>query len=378
MSLSSRNRTILCKIESSYGVDPTPTGSANAILCKNLNVTPMQADKVSRDLLRPYYGNSEQLIATRFMQLEFEVEAAGAGFAGKVPAYDPLLRACALAKTIQTTSITISVSSGVATVTKASHGYSGTGNKVVIAGANESDLNGDKSITVIDTDSFSYTTTEADGAATGTIVLQTSVDYAPISTGFESSTIYYQVDGVKHKATGCRGSVELVIAVGQIPIFRFSFTGIYNDPIDASAPTVDYDGFMTPKIANTQNTPGFSLFSYSGNLESANFNLANQVQYVALIGEESVKILDRKPAGAFVIEAPLIADKDFFTLASDGTNGDMTLTHGNKAGEKVIVLAPKVNLENPAYQDSNGIMMLNIPYTANPDTGNDELTIRVA
>jgi hypothetical protein len=378
MSLSSRNRTILCKIESSYGVDSSPTGSANAVLCKNLNVNPMQAEKVSRDLMRPYFGNSEQLIATRFLSIDMEVEAAGSGYAGKVPAFDALLRSCALAKTLITTAVTIAISSGVATVTKTGHGYTGTGNKVVISGANETDLNGEKTITVTGANTFTYSTVEANGAATGTILLGTSVDYKPISSAFEAATIYYNVDGVLHKATGCRGSVELVIAVGQIPVLRFSFTGIYNDPADVAAPTVDYTEFMTPKIANTQNTPGFELFGYSGNLESANFNLSNQVQYVSLIGDESVKVLDRKPAGAFVIEAPTIATKDFFTLASEGSLGAMLLTHGNKAGEKVIVIAPKVNLENPAYQDSNGVMMLNIPYTANPDTGNDELTIRIA
>lgn len=378
MSLSSRNKVILSKIESVYGTDPTPTGSANAILCKNLNVVPMEAEKVSRDLIRPYFGNSEQLIATKFVRIDFEVEAAGAGFAGKTPAYDSLLRACALAKTLNTAAITIEVASGVATVTLAAHGYSGAGNKVVIAGANESDLNGEKAITVTGANTFTYPTTESDGSGTGTILLQTSVDYKPISQNIESTCIHYNVDGVRHKATGCRGTVELSVAVGQIPVFRFSFTGIYNDPDDSASPSVDYSGFMTPQIANTQNTPGFDLFEYSGNLESANFNLSNQVQYVALIGDESVKILDRKPAGAFVIEAPTITEKDFFTIASEGELGEMLLTHGTLAGKKVIVMAPKVNLENPAYQDSNGIQMLNIPYTANPDTGNDELTIRIA
>ena len=56
-----RRRTILAKIETTYGTDPTPTGVANAILVRNLNITPQNSEIVSRDLIRPYLGNSEQL-----------------------------------------------------------------------------------------------------------------------------------------------------------------------------------------------------------------------------------------------------------------------------------------------------------------------------
>lgn len=377
MSLLTRKRVIYAKIESAYATDSSPIG-LNAILCKNLNFNPLQAELVSRDLQRPYFGNSEQLLATRFAQCDFEVELAGAGAAGQVPAYDCLLRAAAFAKEVKSTSVSIVVASGVATVTHASHGYTGTGNFVTIAGANESDLNGIQEITVLGAGSYSFVTTEPDATATGTIVCQTGVEYSPISSLIESLTLYCNVDGVLHKMIGGRGSVELVINVKQIPVLRFSFTGLYSTPTDTPALTADFSSFKTPLIANTQNTPGFSLHGFSANLESANFNLANDVQYVSLIGDESVKILDRKPAGSLVFEAPTITEKDYFTIAAETTLGALSLAHGVKAGQKVTLSAPKVNLGNPTYQDSNGTQMLSVPYTANPDEGNDELLILVA
>lgn len=378
MSLLTNRRTVLAKIETTYGVDPSPTGSLNAMLVKNLNVSPLQAELVSRDLIRPYLGNSEQLLATRFVQIDFEIEAVGAGAAGQLPAYDCLLRACGLESAAVEASVSINVTSEVATVTHTAHGYTGAGNQITIAGATPGGLNGQKTITVVDANSYTFAAPGVtDGAATGTIVARTAYEYSPISTGFESVALYYNVDGVLHKILGARGTVELNFATRQIPVFRFQFTGLYEAPTDTAAPSVDFSSFQIPQVANTQNTDGFTLFGYSGNLESVNFNLANDVQYTSLIGEESVKLLNRAPAGALLIEAPTIAAKNFFDIAANTELGLMTISHGSRAGLKVEVSAPKVNLGNPTYQDLNGIQMLNIPYTANPDAGNDELVISI-
>lgn len=377
MSLLTKKRTILAKIESVYGTDPTPTGSANAILVKNLTVTPIQSTLVSRDLIRPYLGNSEQLMAERYSKAEFEVEFAGPGAIGKTPAYDALLRACALAGAAQTTSVSIAVSSAVATVTKTSHGLS-TGDKVVISGCTDTALNITAAITVTGANTFTYAAAGAAdaGSAAGTPLMRTAYVYSPISSSFESATIYYNADGVLHKLTGCMGTVVMDLTVKQIPTFKFTLTGIYNPPSDDAAPSVDFSGFMIPQVANTAHTTAFAIAGYSANLQSMSLDVANDVQYITLIGSESVKILDRKPAGTFVLEAPSIGTKDFFTLAEQQVSSVVTITHGSANGYKVKLDAPSVLIGNPSYQDSNGVQMLSIPFTANPSlTGNDEFTI---
>lgn len=309
MALLSRKRTILAKIETTYGTDPTPTGSANAILVRNLSITPLNAENVSRDLVRPYLGASEQLIASSYVGVEFEVEMAGSGAAGTAPAYGPLLQAC---------------------------------------GMNE------------------------------TVVAITSVTYAPVSSSFKSVTMYYNVDGVLHKVTGARGNVEMTINSRQIPVFKFTFTGLYNAPTDTAAPSVTYTAFQTPLAANSDNTTGFSLFSYAGALESLNINLNNAVQYRSLIGAEDVLMTDRQVNGQVVFEAPTIATKDFFTLALGSTLGALDITHGTTAGNKVQILSSRVDVQNPTYQDQNGIHMLQVPLTFVPSTsGNDEISIVV-
>ena len=150
----------MIETESSYGTDPTPDG-ADAVLVRDLSITPQSSDVVSRDLIRPYLGASQQLLANTRVECTFSVELAGSGTAGTAPAYGKALKACGLAETV---------------------------------------------------------------------VANTSVTYDPVSASFSSVTIHYNIDGVRHKMTGCRGNVALTANVGEIPTLDFTFTGIYNAP----------------------------------------------------------------------------------------------------------------------------------------------------
>jgi hypothetical protein len=106
MPLLSRKRLILAKTEATYGTDSVPAGT-DAVLVRSLEVTPLESDVVSRDLIRPYYGNSDQLLANTRVRCSFEVELAGSGTAGTAPRYDALLKSCAMSATIvASTSVT--------------------------------------------------------------------------------------------------------------------------------------------------------------------------------------------------------------------------------------------------------------------------------
>ncbi len=100
MSKLTRRRAILAKIETTYGTDSIPTGAANAILIKNPTITPLSSTLVDRNNIKPYLGENQQLLANTHVQVNFEVELAGAGAAGTAPAYGPLLRACGLSETV--------------------------------------------------------------------------------------------------------------------------------------------------------------------------------------------------------------------------------------------------------------------------------------
>lgn len=100
MAIAWRLLVLLAKIESVYATDPTLTGVANAILAKNVTISPYEGTDLSRELIVPYFGNQPIIPADEHVVIEFDVELAGSGTAGTAPAWGPLLRACGAAEVI--------------------------------------------------------------------------------------------------------------------------------------------------------------------------------------------------------------------------------------------------------------------------------------
>tara|TARA_A200000159_G_scaffold163949_1_gene191862 strand:- start:75 stop:1010 length:936 start_codon:yes stop_codon:yes gene_type:complete len=308
MALLLRKRLILLETESTYGSDPTPTG-VDAVLVRDLNITPQQSDAVSRDLIRPYLGASEQLLANTRVECTFSVELAGSGAAGTAPRYGKALKACGLSETV---------------------------------------------------------------------VSSTSVTYAPVSSSFDSVTIHYNIDGVRHKVTGARGTFTLNASVSEIPTIDFTFTGIYNAPDDSALPSITYGDQANPLIFKNGNSTSFQLLSYAGALSSVSVDMGNEIIYRELIGGTKESLLtDRSVNGSVTLEAVLMATKDYFAAALVDTSlGNLQFTHGTAAGNIVQFTSTRVDIGDVSYEDQDGIAMLAIPYTCVPSTsGNDEMSL---
>ena len=118
MPLLTRKRVILIEAESSYGTDPTPTAT-DVVLVRDLSITPQSSDVVSRDVVRPFLGAFQQLLANTSVEVTFSVELAGSGTAGTAPRYGAALKACGLSETVSSgTSVTYApVSSSFSSVT---------------------------------------------------------------------------------------------------------------------------------------------------------------------------------------------------------------------------------------------------------------------
>jgi hypothetical protein len=103
----------------------------------------------------------------------------------------------------------------------------------------------------------------------------------------------------------------------------------------------------------------------------------NEIQYRELIGcTKEVLITDRKPSGQVMIESVPIATKDFFSIATGTTTGNLTLTHGTTAGNRVVFTSAQTDITSPTYGDMNGVIMLNLPYVSLPTTaGNNEFSL---
>lgn len=98
--MSPRRYVVLAKIETTQFTDATPDAATDAMLVKNVNITPLRVETEDRNLDRAYFGNSEKIAVLTEGVLEFDVEMAGSGAAGTAPGWGVLLRACAFAETI--------------------------------------------------------------------------------------------------------------------------------------------------------------------------------------------------------------------------------------------------------------------------------------
>lgn len=96
-----KSKTLLIKPEgATYGVDPVPTGAANAILATDVQLQPMEGEDVSRNLELPWMAaQSTKKVALRAV-LTFTVELAGSGTAGTPPAWGAIIRACGAAQVV--------------------------------------------------------------------------------------------------------------------------------------------------------------------------------------------------------------------------------------------------------------------------------------
>lgn len=91
---------IYAKKEVTYGVDPVATALLNAMLMTNVSVTVMAGGVEDRNLLTPMLGNTGVVPNGTHVRLEGDVEIAGSGAAGTVPAWGVLMQACGMGETI--------------------------------------------------------------------------------------------------------------------------------------------------------------------------------------------------------------------------------------------------------------------------------------
>jgi hypothetical protein len=303
-----RNAAIAVKIETTSGTDSVPTAAANALLVRNFTWNPIEMTVEERDLVRPYLGNSEDIVVARWITADFEVEMAGAGTAGTVPKYDALLRMC---------------------------GHSATTSAGV------------------------------------------SVTYAPISTGFETASMYCNLDQVLHKSVFAMGSVGFGLDARKIPVFKVKVKGLFLPLTDTTAWSPVYTGFVKPIAVNKQNTT-LSFQGVNAAVETLQIDANASIEYRNLYNSEAVLYTDRKPGGSLSLEMTSVATKDWLAGVEAANTGALSVVHGTTAGNIVALSCPGAQLTQPKYANSQGVMMLQGNLKLVPGAaGNDEYTLVV-
>lgn len=324
MALLYRKKLLLAKSETTYGTDPTPSASTNAILTSNLTITPLQADSVDRNYDRATLGNAPSVLVGQRVVITFDVELAGSGTPGTEPGWSPLIKACGFGA-LATTSTSV--------------------------------------------------------------VYKPAESPNVVSVGAPSSvTLYYHMDGIAHKIVGCRGTVSFTLNAGEVPKMTYTMTGQYAAPVSTTLPTADMDAFAAPLAVNKVNTPTARLGTdYTGDqivLQSFSVDIGNDVQHRNLVNSDQILIVDRAPTSSITFEAVPLSTRDYITYSRSSTDLQFRIQHGTSAadsGNVVKIDMPKVQFNDASYTESNGILMLSGTLKPLPtDAGNDEIEITLS
>lgn len=201
-----------------------------------------------------------------------------------------------------------------------------------------------------------------------TIVSIVSVSYSPVSTAHESVTIYYFEDGSLYKILGSMGNVNINLAVGEVGMAEFTFTGHVVGPVDIALPAATFDAIVpAPVIAGA-----FSALGFSAVINALSMDLGNEVatpaDFNAADGYSNVFIADNDPAGSFDPEAPLLlATKDFHAEWRNGTNGSIETGTIGPVTERYALTMPTSYYREIGPADRDGLRAYDIGFAAAGD-----------
>lgn len=313
-----RNAAILAKIETTYGQDITPAGATDALLISNMSIEQLNANNVSRDLIRPYFGSSEQLAGAANVAVSFDVELTGSGTLGTAPAWGKLLQACGM---------TEAVNAGVS-----------------VDYLPNTDGTTTKSLTIY------Y---HLDGVlhkllgARGTVSGKMGVGERPL---------------MSFKFTGIDGGVTAA-ANPSTTLTAWKTPLVISDPNTGDL-TLGCTYSAGALVAGTA-FPSLGL----------EWDLGNTVAHIPLLGGESVDVTQREAKGAISLDLTAAQHVTKMTEVKANTTTGLGIVHGTTAGYKVLLHAPKAQLINPTYEDKDGRALVKFDVMFTPSSGNDELRI---
>lgn len=309
MAIKWKSMITLVKPETVYATDPTPTGAANAMLLKNVELRPMEGQDVSRDLMIPFIGNQGTLPTGIYTALSFEYELVGSGETGVAPAWSPLIRACGVQELV----------------------------------------------------------TEDDDPGDG------MVEYTPVTDNHESVAVYFWIGTTKHVMLGCRGTGGFSLNAQGIPVFKGTITGLFTVPANAARAVVDLDAFQIPQIATKVNTPTFTIDGIAFVLRDFTFEIGNDVQQRLLIGKEEILIVDRAETAKATVEAVPMGTFNPFQRALDATPVPIVLQHGTVVGKRVKFEAETAQLKRPSgYSQNQNILEWGLDFAPQPTSAGDD------
>lgn len=95
-----KEKLILLKTETTYGVDATPTGALNAIKTLNGSITPIEGSEETLDVDNPTLGATIQALSGVHASVKFDFALCGSGTAGTAPSWGAVMLCSGWSETV--------------------------------------------------------------------------------------------------------------------------------------------------------------------------------------------------------------------------------------------------------------------------------------
>ena len=382
-----RNSFLLAKTETAYGTLASSIGASDAVKITSLEVNPLTGTRVERNLIKGFLGADRQPLTNEHVAVTVTFEWGGSGVAATAPRFSPLLLAAGMNLAASAEITGTATAGGANTITLADLGGSNPATDAYVgfpieitSGANS----GDKGVIVAHNGTTREVTVVASTASfTGGAVnykIPALSLYQPISTfgNGSSCTLVAVKDQNVHRIEGFRGSPALNSPLNSYGTFTITGIGKYVTPTAKSAEAFTYGNQAEPVPVTPRHTKALRFQGYGPCTEGFTFDWGLTTSFRSLINcEPHARITDRpNPNGTLTIENPAVATKNYFIAAADNTGASdapFIAQLGTAATQSSIFYAPKAAISGDiSFSDSDGIDMMQIPFTALPTAQNDE------
>jgi len=178
----------------------------------------------------------------------------------------------------------------------------------------------------------------------------------PISDNFESVTLVMYKDGVKHVMPGAFGTFEITATAGEFATINWTFTGIWQPPVDETMPSPNYERTLPPQVELARLRVG----GFYAIVEQFTFDQGNDIQVRPDVSSKEgyigTRIVSRAPEGGINPEADLVANNDFWSQFARADRMPFQMRVGHQKGNTAWIIAPGVQYTGLTYADRNGIL----------------------
>lgn len=208
-------------------------------------------------------------------------------------------------------------------------------------------------------------------------VLEPGYHYTPISSTFQSFTIYAYYDGTLHRLTGCMGTFTVTAQAGNYATAQFTFTGQYHDPEDEPLPTNAVFETSQPQQVELAQL----LVGGAHDLCAQQFTLdmgisLNPRECVSNSdGYNGVNYTSREPKGGANPEMAFESEEPFWRNLAAASFLEFHARVGTVKNNVFRAISHSVQLSNIQYADRNNLRVYDLSFSFASGTfaGDDEI-----